>query len=624
MKIRFVSRSACHAIWCRMCTGLATIAACACAATAAAQIAPFTEEAIARGLAYVVPPPTSGLWGFGIGLVDLDRDGDLDVIALGDATGIVGIFENDGTGHFTDRSTTTGIPLIPGAGNFGAADWDADGDPDLVIVAPGAAPSFIRNDGAFTFTDVSTATGATTLSLTKGLAWGDVDGDGWIDLYITHHAINYPGTATTRNQLWRNNGDGTFTDVAAALGVNIKVFGLEVVLFDADQDGDLDIYASNDRGMVNAQFRNRFWRNDGGVMNEIGLVNGTGLGFFSMGVAIGDPNLDGDLDIYCTNTLGDYAPLYGDNPLFLRQSNGTYAQSNAVWGVTHHELSWATVFFDANNDGFEDLFVVNAESSPALYMHTGAPPMVNMTATANLQATALPMYCAVVGDVDGDGDLDMLTNPHNSNLRLHLNQTNGSSNWVKFRVVGERHDLEAIGATVRVTTGDTTQIRPVLVGGNGYLGQNGLDAHFGLGGTSIIDKIVVRWPYTGSVRVLTGYVINTRWTLLPPDRMGDFDADGVVTQADLSALTSRFGNPVVPGLEVLDMNGNGHLNSDDYGLLLAVGSASVGDLSGDGTVDGADLALILGSWGDGPSASDLDGDSTVNGADLAILLGNWG
>jgi ASPIC and UnbV/Dockerin type I domain len=247
-----------------------------------------------------------------------------------------------------------------------------------------------------------------------------------------------------------------------------------------------------------------------------------------------------------------------------------------------------------------------------------------MTSSANLLATGLPMYCAVVGDIDADGDLDLLTNPHGSNLRLHVNQTNASANWSKFRVAGERHDLDAIGATVQVTTGSTNQIRQVLVGGNGYLGQNGLEAHFGLGSATQMDKIVVSWPYTGSTRALVGYGINTRWTLLPPGRMGDFDDDGSVTQADLSALASHLGQSVIPGLEALDMNSDGVLASSDYPLMLNLCTAPVGDLNSDGVVDGADLAVVLGSWGNGPSSADLDGDGTVNGADLTIVLGNWG
>lgn len=571
-----------------------------------------------------MPNWVSSFWGHGIGFVDLDRDADLDLIVLGGASGLVGVFENNGTGHFTNRSLDTGIPTIAGASNFSAADWDADGDFDLVIVAPGAAPRFYRNDGGFAFVDVSLATGVTTLSLTKGMAWGDIDGDGWIDLYITHHAANYPGTLTTRNQLWRNNGNGAFTNIAAALGVDVKAYSLEAVIFDADQDGDLDLYLSNDRGMVNPIFRNRFWRNDGGVMNEIGQQNGTGLGFFSMGVAVGDPNLDGRLDLYCTNTTGGAAPLFGANPLFLRGLDGNYALGQATWGVDHYKPCWVGTFFDANNDGLEDLFVTNEIESPSLYMNQGAPPMVEMGAAANLVTALTPMFAGAVGDVDGDGDMDIVVNPVGGNIVLWVNQTNASNNWVKFRVIGEQHDLDAIGATVTMASGTSTQVRAITIAGNGYLGQNDLDAHFGLGAATSIDEIVLRWPNTGSMRTLTGYGINTRWTLLPPARMGDFNEDGIVTQLDLSALTSRFGMTVQPGLEALDMNGDALLSAADFGPMLAAKLGTVGDLNGDGAVNGADLALVLGAWGESPSAADLNGDGAVNGADLAILLGNWG
>jgi len=613
-------------------TPMAIAAAVAAVARADVVIPQFVDEAAARGVFYQLPPTWTGYAGYGIVLADLDSDDDLDLAAVGASSGLVGVFENDGTGSFLDRTAVTGIPPISAISNLSAVDWDADGDLDLLITRLQQPPKLFRNDGGFAFVDVTAASGITTPAITKGVSWGDLDGDGWVDLYVGHYRlVNGPASQWT-NQLWHNNGNGTFTDIAASLGVNVNAATLAPVFFDADDDGDLDLYLSNDRGMAPGFKPNHFYRNDGGVLVEIGQQNGTGLPLFSMGVAIGDLDGNGLTDIYCTNTPNSTPPLYGASPLWLQGSAGQYQLAQSAWGVeaTFDHCGWSCLFLDANHDRRLDLFVHLEQVPDTLFLGRDEPPMLAAIAEAGFADSAgLSGYCTVMGDVDDDGDLDLVSNRFGGNLQLFINTTieqhgeSGSANWARFKVVGEGHDRHGFGTIVRVTVQATTMMRHVLAGADGYLGQNGFDAHFGLGDAATMDSIEVRWPNSGSVRLLTGYGANTRWTLYPPARLGDFDGDGVVTQVDLSTLSAECGGPVVPGLEMLDMNGDGMLDGGDFALIVGILGGSAGDFDDDGDVDGEDLGQLLGAWNEPCSPFDLTGDGGVDGDDLGALLGNW-
>jgi len=589
-----------------------------------AQITAFTEEAIARGVVYTPASNVGVMSGVPVGFADLDGDGDQDLIAAGATADGIGIFDNDGTGHFTDRSSTSGIPPILKASNYSAADYDGDGDLDLVIGRFGGGIHLFRNEGNFTFVDVTAASGLTEFAATHGLSWGDLDGDGWIDLHVCNYVNAIPGTNNARNRVWRNNGDGTFSNVAQAWGLDTKAYSFLTAITDFDEDGDLDIYLSNDRGMYSPFVPNRYWRNDGGTFSEIGQQNGTGVALFSMGVAVGDLDRDGRIDLYCTNLPAAVPPLNGENPLLLQLTRGAWTQSQQAWGVTVKQSGWASLFFDADLDGWQDLFVVNQHVTNRLFLNTGGPPMFDATTAAGLSGPLNNAYSASVADIDGDGDLDLAVSHAGINLKLYINHSDNRRRWAMFNLRGERKDTAAIGATVRVRTGAVEQIRQVVVGANGYLGGSDGRLHFGLGAAVIMDEIHIRWPNSKRSRTLTNYPVDRVWTLYTPPELGDANGDAVIDQSDLSVFSANFAAPVKPGLEMMDMNGDGVLDQADFLLLLGVMNGLLGDFNLDGVVSGADLAHILGSWGQSGTAHDLNMDGTIDGQDLAILLENWG
>ncbi len=604
--------------------------AAALAGSVAGQIVPFTNEASARGLTYLMGPGVSGGVGYGrsVGFADLDGDLDMDVICLGRANDDVGIYENIGGGYFVSRTATSGIPAQPMACSFAAGDYDGDGDLDLIITTWGNGIRLMRNEGGFTFVDKTASAGLSEFAATTGVSWGDLDGDGWIDLFVCNYLSAIPNTANAKNRLWRNNGNGTFTDVAPSLGLDDSSYSFIAALFDADLDGDLDIYLSNDRAMYAPFKPNRFLRNDGNwVFTDIGAQNGSNLTLFSMGVACGDLDGNGLPDLYCTNIASPVPPLNGQNPLLLQQPGGNFVMSQVAWGVEANKTSWGCTFFDVDNDADMDLYVVNQFEANALYVRTGPPPMVNIGVSAGVagpSGTTTMDYCASVADVDGDGDLDILVNNLSSTVRLFINHEGELRKWSRFRVVGEGKDTHGLGTTVRVRTGATWQMRQLINGANGYLSQNDGLLHFGLGSAATMDEVEVRWPNTGTTRTLTNYPSSHRWRLFPPQRLGDVNGNGVVNQADLSAFSLALAGAFVPGKEIFDMDGDGALTSADAALFHLRFTGLRGDFNGNGVVAGDDLGVLLQHWGAARTAYDLNLDGKVDGADLGILLASWG
>lgn len=610
---------------------IATIASAAPAL--AGDIAPYTEEAVARGIVMqgITFPPQTGFYGFGCGFSDLDNDGDPDVVVLTNDALRVGIFENVG-GTFIDRTLTCGIPSLDSPSSFAAGDYDGDGDRDLFVTRVLKPSKLYRNDGNFQFVDVSVAAGILQVNrISKAASWTDYNNDGWIDLYVCNYRFAPGGPGASDNHLYRNNGNGTFTQLSASVGLNSDSPTLECVWTDYDNDGDLDVYLSNDRGVTPGDPGNEFFRNDGGVFTEIGASNGTQIQLDSMGLACGDFNRDGHIDFYMTNTTFDVPDPEWDFPLLLGGKRGNFVEAQDVWGVDQPspDWGWGCSFFDWNNDGWLDLYVVNMFEPNSLFQNTGAPPTTNVAAAANITGSSGAKgakYCAAVADVDGDGDLDMLNNDQGTAVTLHINHEGEKRSYVRFRVVGVWPNTGAIGASARIVAGGASQMQEIYAGGNGYLVQNEEIIHFGLGDATVVDSATIRWPSNGPTRQLTSVPASHTWLIWPPASLGDTDGDADFDFTDRAAIASSFG-AVTPGEERFDLDGDFEVDAADlaaFRLKYEAAGFRWADLDGDGVVGGADLGLLLGAWGSANPLYDLDGDGLVLGSDLGIVLGGWG
>lgn len=569
------------------CTLTVISVALAAPAALAGSPAPFTEEAVERGVDYLVGIP--GVWMNGVAFVDLDNDGDPDLVVTGRGDGVVGVYENDGTGHFIDRSSGNGIPVLGASAGVVAGDYDADGDLDLYFSVNYMANVLVRNEGEFKFTDVTFRAGVGDTGFGTGCAWADYDNDGWLDLYLANHTSQ--SVPDNPNRLYRNLGDGTFIDVASSLGVDDDNITWQAVFFDFDRDGDADLYLSNDKGVnSNCAEHNYLFENVGGAFVDITYESGTEACLDSMGVAVGDFDGNGFQDMYATNTQTG-------NVLLLSRGDGTFTDATLEAAVGSYEIGWGAHFFDYDNDGHQELYVCNLMAPNRLYDCDGTFPCVDMAPALGVAGQS-NSFCMAVADIDDDGDLDLVVEDHDQKIRLYVNQEGQRRRWVKLRIVGNDQNRFAIGANVQVTVRGVFRkdalpsggeghgglrdapgvageeqllaghvlLREVAAGSN-FMSQNELTLHYGLGKAMKISEVAVVWP-NGERRTVANLPTNRTWTIYPHGRLGDGDQDGDVDGDDLRSFLRCFGGGVQPGCEMMDIDGDGDVDAADLSLLL--------------------------------------------------------
>lgn len=619
--------------------------------TAWGGVSPFTEEALERGLDFVMVgfPQPQGFDGQGAGFADLDGDGDADVIVVGSPSRRIGIFENLGGGTFVDRSVDSGIPLMLEQEGFAAADYDGDGRIDLYLTQDQKPNLLMKNLGGFQFQDVTATAGTGDDGPSTGASWGDFDGDGWLDLYVCNYSGFAPGDPP--NVLYRNNGDGTFDEVGEQLGVGSVALSFQSVWSDYDRDGDLDLYVSNDRGPV-GWTPNQLWRNDGGVFVDVSEQSGANVSLFSMGLAAGDFDRNLYPDFYvtdldgndCTSNTGhpqptscpdgDPEPYVGRNRLVLNLGDGSFVEFAEQAGVATYETGWGAVFFDFDNNGFKDLYVNNMWLPNSLYLNDGTFPCPEIAELAGVQASFDPSYdpdnstsativsySSAVADVDGDGAIDLLVNNVGHRAELFINHEGTERNYVRYSVVGEVPNLHAVGASIETTAGGTKQFDQNHAGGNGYLGQNELVIHVGLDAASQVDEAVVRWPSHGPTRTLTDLPANETWTIYPPSRLCDVDGQGTVDHTDFVAFSACFESGFAPGCEMMDFDGDSSVEAYDLEDCFATVS---GDCNDNGTNDYLEILFDPGIDADVDGMIDCCAEGTASPpgtVGAALMLG---
>ncbi|HXD73781.1 MAG TPA: CRTAC1 family protein, partial [Vicinamibacterales bacterium] len=413
-----------------------------------------------------------------------------------------------------------------------AADYDNDGAIDLFITGAGSNALY-RNTGKGTFTDVTAKSGIGGGPFATSCAWADVDRDGYVDLFVTSYVDARPQTnvfcsgvasntrmychplnfAPLASALYRNNHDGTFTDVSVTTGISAKRSnGLGVVIGDYDDDGWPDIAVAND------SMPNFLWHNEAAApavsgfsrtFKEVGLVSGVAVAAdgnprAGMGIDMADYDGDGRLDLFITNHELE------THTLFRNLGRGLFTDVTSQSGVGRETLpfvGFGTLFFDYDNDGDLDLAVTNghvvdnsghyrpgskSEQRKLLFTNTGGHfTEVGRTAGAGFAIEKVGRALAAA-DVDNDGRVDLLfANNGDAPDLLHNGATAG--NALLVRVAGTASNRSAIGARLTLTAGGLTQTREVKAGSS-YLSQSDLRQHFGLAGATTVDRIDIRWP----------------------------------------------------------------------------------------------------------------------------------
>ena len=497
----------------------------------------------------------------GGGVVVLDFNGDgYDDLYVPNSDGANALYRNNGDRTFTEVAGPVGVLDQRERGNGGcAADYDNDGDQDLYVTNYGASKLF-RNNGDGSFANVTLFAGLDDTDdyyRSTGCAWGDYDLDGSVDLIVVRHLAETHSemledrdfsAAIRHPELYHSNGDGTFTkvtrllgDLSAASGLlggpggNLWGAGFQPGWVDLDNDGDLDLYVINDYG--NDIQPNVLWRNDGPGTDgswsfvDISKRSGAGVPMFGMGLAVGDYDLDGFLDLFVTN-IADSVLLRntGDGLRFT----DTATEAGVGIGTVGEEqrVAWATVFFDYDNDGDEDLYVVSGYLRlPAQYViyelprHILEQPNVLLRnrgdgtfEDVSLESGADDRGIGRGGvflDFDNDGCLDLFVINLGQEARLFRNACGSDNGWLVVDTVGTVSNRDGIGARITVIAGGTTQIREVA-SGSGQMGQNMMAAHFGLGTATAVDSVTIRWP-SGVVQTLTDLKVNQRLTVTEPE-----------------------------------------------------------------------------------------------------------
>lgn len=471
--------------------------------------------------------------GSGCAFIDSDSDGLLDVLLINggttpDSPPITlhghALYRNLGKGKFKD---VTGQSGIKGNGSYGTGvavgDYDNDGHPDIYITNFG--PNILyHNNGDGTFSDVTERAGVSAPTWSSSAAFFDFDNDGSLDLYVANY-VNYRFDAnpvcTDKNirsychprffsgvagNLYRNLGDGRFQDVSEKSGIaHLEGKSLGVVAADLDGDGWMDVYVSNDTT------RNFLFKNNGnGTFADVTLFSGTGYNSegeaeAGMGVDAGDYDGDGLLDLVVINYDLETNAVY--------RNEGKFQFSDKRWpsGVAkadHRFLGFGTGLFDVDNDGDRDLFIVNGHvldnvelirggltyAQPnQLLENRGGTFLENLEFLRYSSLSPKVGRGAAFGDIDNDGDLDVLISNSDQAPTLLMNQVGQKRNWILLKLTGTKSNRDAVGAKIVVTTEHSSQMDQIT-GGGSYLSASDLRAHFGLGSSETIKTLKIQWP----------------------------------------------------------------------------------------------------------------------------------
>ncbi len=482
----------------------------------------------------------------GVGLVDI-------LVSTSDTSGPLHFFRNNGDGTFTDRTRQAGLEGLLGGLNMVHADYDNDGDPDVLVLRGGwwrqwgrHPNSLLRNNGNGTFTDVTFEAGLGEVHYpTQTAAWADYDNDGDLDLYVGNETdidvsriVDYTGTDLPFNvrapcQLFRNEGDGTFTDVASEAGVENLGYAKAVVWGDYDGDRWPDLYVSNMGG------RNRLYRNNGdGRFTDVAKDLGVERPYASFPAWFWDANNDGVLDLFVAAYGGPRLPadvtsvaagyLGLRNPggelarLYLGDGAGGFDEVGLAWGLTRPTLPMGSNFGDLDNDGYLDFYLGTGYPQyeglmpNVMYRNRAGQGFADVT-TAGGFGHLQKGHGVVFADLDDDGDQDVFEQvggayPGDGFGNVLFENPGFDHRWIKIKLRGTRSNRSAIGARVRVDILEDGQRRSIFrhVNGGGSFGSNPLRREIGLGRAERIESLEVYWPASD---------VTQRFENVPLDRM---------------------------------------------------------------------------------------------------------
>jgi len=477
----------------------------------------------------------------GVALIDFDRDGWPDIyftnaqsveMARAGQKARSALYRNNHDGTFTDVTDKAGVGYPCWTMGAVVGDYNNDGWPDLLVTCFGGVVLY-RNNGDGTFTDVTKEAGlASDSGWATGAAFGDYDGDGWADLFVSHYVAltlndlpvfgssktcKYQGIDVqcgprglkgSPDNLYHNNRDGTFTDVSKSAGVSDPQnrFGLTSVWVDFDGDGRLDLFVTND-GQPNYLYRNE----GNGRFKDIAYTSGVavsqdGAEQANMGLALGDYLHTGRLSIAITHFSNEYTVLYR-NDGDMNFTDESY-RSGIAPGTTSY-VGWGDGFIDWQNNGWPDFFMVNGHVYPQVdtadvgtkyrepmllfeNQRNGTFKNISHLAGPDIELPRVGRGVAY-GDLFNDGRLEIVVENLKGQPVILQPQGGPPNHWISFELEGTRSNRLALNARLKVIAGDLVQTGEVISGGS-YLSQSDLRLHFGLGNHDRVDRVEIAWP----------------------------------------------------------------------------------------------------------------------------------
>ena len=477
----------------------------------------------------------------GVALIDYDRDGYPDIyftnaqnteMARRGQKARSALYHNNGDGSFTDVTDKADVGLPCWAMGAVVGDYNNDGWPDLLVTCFGGVVLYRNNkDGTFSNATREAGMGDDKMWAT-GATFGDYDNDGFADLFVSHYVqfdLNHMaalgssdickylgidvqcgpiGMKGSPDTLYHNNRDGTFTDVSKKAGVADEEhrYGLTAIWTDFDQDGKLDLFVTND-GQPNYLYQG----NGKGLFEEIGFSSGVGLSESgarqaNMGIGLGDYLHTGKMSVVISHFDNEFAAFYrNDGAMDFTD----VSLSSGVGRGTVGYVGWGAAFVDFDNDGWQDLFVVNGHVYPQvdqirsslrylepklLFLNQRNGTFKDISKLAG-QAIQVPQVSRgmAIGDLFNDGKLEAVVENLKGEPMILRPERGPSNHWISFQLEGVKCNRLALNARVRIFAGDLVQFDEVVSGGS-YLSQNDLRIHFGLGPHERVDRVEITWP----------------------------------------------------------------------------------------------------------------------------------
>lgn len=470
----------------------------------------------------------------GVSVIDFNNDG-FDDIYIARKNRNNSLFQNKGDGTFEDIAPVAGVDLVGDYNQSVWADYDNDGLLDFYLTTESGDQNLLfRNNGDGTFTDRTADSGLRVSDFTTAAIWGDVNGDGLKDLFVF--------LLMEDDRFFLNNGDGTFSDYTSESGITMARLSMGATFIDYDQDYDLDLYVAHDGHAGNFLFEN-----DGsGRFIDVSESTDMLTDSEGMGVSVGDFNNDGWPDIYLTNRLQNF--------LFRNNEGESFTEISAAAGVGDEGMGWGVSWLDYDNDGWLDLYIGNdsdySDHANVLYKNNG-----NETFTRQFEEDAIAgdkgTYGTAIGDFDHDGDLDLLLANRGSvdRSQLFINNLENDHHWLIIRLLAENNDRAPVGAIVTVQTTVAEYTRYVFAG-TSWSADDTKGLHFGLGDSNTIEKVSVTWP-DGSVNDYDGIESNKAWLL----RSDGQSEEMVYEYVPVKTIDQAGGNDIVTGIDQAELEG---------------------------------------------------------------------